>query len=53
MNIGYIIDLNGIMSREDLGIPSLTGLHFRHLDTKDLTAAKVLEIRSDVTTKRL
>lgn len=48
MNIGYVIDLNGILNEEDLKIPQLSGLYFCKIDAKELNSSKILEIRNDV-----
>lgn len=48
MNIGFIIDLNNIVDQEAIGIPHLSGLHFRHLDSGGLTPVEIRKFRDEV-----
>lgn len=45
MNIGYIIDLNGIVNEEALQIPHLSDLHYKSINPTDLSANEVRLMR--------
>ena len=48
MNIAYIIDLNGILKKDDMHIPYLDGLHYYEIAPNDLSKKKVLGFRDEV-----
>lgn len=48
MNIGYIIDLNGIIKEEAMHIPHLRDLHYKTIVPNNLKAANVRGFRDEV-----
>lgn len=48
MNIGYIIDLNGIIRDEALHIPHLRDLHYNSVTPDQLTTSALREMRDEV-----
>lgn len=48
MNIGYLIDLSNIVTPDALAIPYVSGLHFRHIEKKDLTLPSIRSFRDEV-----
>lgn len=48
MNIGYVFDLDGIISEEDLHIPFLSGIYCFKKNHKDLSASEILSARDKV-----
>lgn len=51
MNIGYIIDLNGIVKEEALHIPHLRDLHYKSIAPDNLTTNGVRIMRDEVVLK--
>jgi len=47
MNIGYIFDLNGILTSEDLHIPYIEHLYFTSTNAYDITAETIISIRDE------
>ncbi|MBQ7853179.1 MAG: hypothetical protein IJ342_09980 [Muribaculaceae bacterium] len=48
MNIGYIFDLDNIVKEEDLTIPHLSGLYYKHYSREDFTCSSVINFRDKV-----
>ena len=51
MNIGYIIDLCGIIQNKDLLIPHIDGLYYNSTNPMNLDVTWVLQMRDDVMAK--
>ena len=51
MNIGYIIDLNNIITPDALDIPHLTGLYYQHIFEGELTPTAIRRFRDEVVMK--
>ena len=52
MILGYIFDLNGIVSEETMTIPHLSGLYYRHLPPDDLNLPAIISFRDEITLKQ-
>lgn len=48
MNIGYLFDLNDILSADDLHIPYLEGIYYSKVKPKELTAERIVEVRDSL-----
>lgn len=48
MNIGYIFDLDNIIAEEDLKIPYLSGLYYKHYSREDFTCSNIIKFRDKV-----
>lgn len=48
MNIGFIFDIDGIIAENDVKIPYLSGLHYRHFSSGDFVLNNVIDFRASV-----
>lgn len=48
MNIGYIFDLDKIINEQDLTIPHLSGLYYKHYNLQEFTLRNIISFRDKV-----
>ncbi|MBE6250686.1 MAG: hypothetical protein E7111_03430 [Bacteroidales bacterium] len=48
MNIGFVLDIDEIVAEDDLRIPYIYGMHYRHFDSGDFELKNVIDFRGGV-----
>ena len=51
MNVGFVFDIDGIIKEEDLKIPYLSELYYRHFSKDDFKLNNIIDFRGEILTK--